>query len=70
MYSHELKILAIISIFCLMSLACLAVASFIYTNTQDKLIQQAATQGHLTQHYAKAHDTKTYHPMVIRGIIA
>lgn len=73
MYAHELKILAVISMFCLMALACLAVASFIYTNTQDKLIQQAAMTGVVTQQYASnSHQPKPYspNPVVIRGVIA
>jgi hypothetical protein len=41
MHSQELKLLSAISAFCLMALVSLAVASFVYSNTQDHLLRQA-----------------------------
>ncbi len=48
MHSQELKLLSAISAFCLMALVSLAVASFVYTNTQDHLLKQASLDSSIT----------------------
>ncbi len=41
MHAQEFKVLSAISAFCLMAFISLGVASFVYTNTQDHLLQEA-----------------------------
>jgi Tfp pilus assembly protein PilO len=48
MHSQELKLLSAISAFCLMALVSLAVASFVYSNTQDHLLRQANAESGLS----------------------
>jgi hypothetical protein len=48
MHSQEIKLLSAISAFCLMALVSLAVASFVYTNTQDHLLHQASINSSLS----------------------
>jgi hypothetical protein len=51
MHAEEFKLLSAISAFCLMGLISLAVASFVYTNTQDHLLQQASNQNLSSDHF-------------------
>ena len=48
MHSQELKLLSAISAFCLMALVSLAVASFVYSNTQEHLLNQASAASTLS----------------------